>query len=87
MRTTILLAALLVLGCSKVTPENFEKIQEGMSEQEVRAVLGDPTESNSVTVLGVSGTASRWVGRDAEIIVRFINGKTALKTFDKPAPK
>jgi hypothetical protein len=87
MRTTILLAALLLLGCSKVTPDNFEKVQEGMSEQEVRAVLGDPTESNSVTVLGVSGTASRWVGRDAEIIVRFINGKVALKTFDKPAPK
>ena len=87
MRITILLAALLLLGCSKVTPDNFEKIQEGMSEQEVRAVLGDPTESNSVTVLGVSGTASRWTGRDAEIIVRFINGKAALKTFEKPAGK
>jgi hypothetical protein len=87
MRVAILLVALLLWGCSKVTPENFEKVQEGMSEQEVRAVLGDPTESNSVTVLGVSGTASRWVGRDAEIIVRFINGKAALKTFDKPAPK
>jgi hypothetical protein len=87
MRLAILLVALLLLGCSKVTPDNFEKIQDGMTEQEVRAVLGEPTESNSVTVLGMSGTASRWVGRDTEIIVRFVNGKVALKTFDKPAAK
>jgi hypothetical protein len=87
LKLGLLALALLLAACSKVTPENFEKIQDGMNEQEVRAVLGDPTESNSVTVLGVSGTASRWVGRDAEIIVRFINGKVALKTFDKPAPK
>jgi len=47
-------------------------------------LLGAPTESNSVNVLGVSGTSSRWVGRDAVINVRFVNGKVALKSFDKP---
>jgi hypothetical protein len=31
----------------------------------------------------VSGSASRGTGRDAEIVVRFINGKVALKTFEK----
>jgi hypothetical protein len=51
------------------------------------ALLGAPTESNSVNVLGISGTAARWVGRDAEIVVRFVNGKVALKTFDKPRLK
>lgn len=82
-----LVTALLIAGCSKVTQENFAKIQDGMSEQEVIGLLGSPTESNSVNVLGVSGTASRWVGRDAVITVRFVNGKVALKTFDKPAGK
>jgi hypothetical protein len=77
----------LLVGCSKVTQENFLKIQEGMSEQEVISVLGSPTESNSVNILGVSGTASRWVGKDAVIVVRFVNGKVATKTFDKPAGK
>jgi hypothetical protein len=83
MRARFLLLALLVAACSRVTADNFEKIQEGMSEPEVRALLGSPTESSSVTVLGVSGSASRWTGRDAEIVVRFINGKVALKTFEK----
>jgi hypothetical protein len=83
MRAAFWLLALLLAACSRITADNFEKIQDGMSEAEVRALLGNPTESSSVTVLGVSGTAARWTGGDAEIIVRFINGKVALKTFEK----
>ena len=74
------------MACSKVTEQNFAKIQDGMPEQDVLALLGKPTESNSVNLLGVSGTSSRWVSGDATITVRFVNGKVALKTFDKPSP-
>jgi hypothetical protein len=86
MRKTLLalVAAALLAACSKVTQENFLKIQDGMTEEEVIALLGRPTESNSVNILGVSGTASRWVGGDAVITVRFVNGKVALKSYDKP---
>ena len=87
LRPLAFAAAVLIAACSKVTQENFAKIQEGMSEQEVTGLLGSPTESNSINVLGVSGTASRWVGRDAVITVSFVNGKVALKSFDKPAQK
>jgi hypothetical protein len=87
-RTVLALAAsLLLASCSKVTQENFARVEEGMSEAQVIAILGAPAESNSVTVLGVSGTASRWSGGDAVITVRFVNGKVALKSFDKPAGK
>jgi hypothetical protein len=58
-----------------------------MSEQEVHAILGAPTESNTTTVLGISGTASRWVSGDTVITIRFVNGKVALSSFDKPAAK
>jgi hypothetical protein len=80
------LGLLVLVACSKVTQENFAKVQDGMSEQEVIALLGSPTESNSVNVLGISGTSSRWVGGDAEITIRFVNGQVALKRFDKPVP-
>lgn len=73
----------LAAACSKVTQENFLKIQEGMTEQEVTALLGRPSESNSVNLLGVSGTSSRWVSGDAVIAVSFVNGKVALKSYDK----
>ncbi|OGA06203.1 MAG: hypothetical protein A3D95_08890 [Betaproteobacteria bacterium RIFCSPHIGHO2_12_FULL_69_13] len=77
---------LVLAACSKVTQENFASIRDGMSEQEVMALLGTPTESSSVNAFGVSGTSSRWVAKEAVITVRFVNGKVALKTFDKPAP-
>jgi SmpA / OmlA family len=78
-----LLVALIVVACSKVNQENFLKIREGMSEEEVIAILGRPTESNSVNVLGISGTASRWAAGDTVITVRFVNGQVAFKSFDK----
>ncbi|HEY1290593.1 MAG TPA: outer membrane protein assembly factor BamE [Burkholderiales bacterium] len=79
-----LLLALVVAACTKVNQENFLKIREGMSEQEVISLLGRPTESNSVNVLGVSGTASRWIAGNVVITVRFVNGQVAFKSFDKP---
>jgi hypothetical protein len=85
LRLIAALALLLVAACSKVTQENFARVQDGMSEEAVRAVLGTPSESNSVNVLGMSGTVSRWVASDAVITVRFVNGKAAFKSFDKPA--
>jgi hypothetical protein len=81
------LALAIVAACSKVSQENFAKVREGMSEQEVIGILGEPTESNSVNVLGISGTTSRWVRGDTEITIRFVNGQVALKRFDKPALK
>ncbi|HEY5896041.1 MAG TPA: hypothetical protein VIV54_00625 [Burkholderiales bacterium] len=87
MKSRILVLVLLLAACSKVTQENYLRIEEGMTEQEVNTLLGKPTDSNSVSVLGVSGTVSRWAGADGVITVRFINGKAGIKTFDKPAAK
>jgi hypothetical protein len=78
---------LLLAACSKVTQENYQKIEEGMTEEQVVALLGKPTETNSVSVLGVSGSVSRWVADDAVITVRLVNGKVGIKSFDKPTRK
>jgi hypothetical protein len=87
IRTTFLAALLLLAACSRVSQENFAKIQNGMTEQEVAAILGSPSESTSRDVLGITGTASRWVSGDAVITIRFVGGKVATKAFDKPNPK
>ena len=87
LRTLALATLLLLAACSKVTQENFAKVQDGMSEQEVRTLLGPPSESSSTQILGISGTSSRWVAGDAVITVRFVNSKVALKSFNRPAPK
>lgn len=86
-RALVLTALLLLAACSKVTQENFAKIQDGMSEQEVHALLGRPTTSSSVDILGITGTHSRWEASDAVISVRFVNGKLATKSYRKPEAK
>jgi hypothetical protein len=80
-------ALLLLAACSKVTQENFAKIQDGMSEREVAAILGSPTETSSGSFLGLFGTSSTWRDGDAVITIRFVNGKVVLRSFDKPAAK
>ena len=77
-------ALLLLAACSRVTQENFAKVQDGMTEQEVSAILGSPTETSSGSILGLSGTSSIWKGGDAVITIRFVNGRVALKSFEKP---
>ena len=82
---TVVLALLLTTAaaCSKINADNFGKVRDGMSEQEVLALLGTPTESSSVSVLGISGTASKWVAKDAVITVQFVNGKVRGKGFER----
>lgn len=84
MRWRTALLVLLLAACSRVSEQNFAKIDQGMTEEQVVAILGKPTEASSVSVLGVSGTTSRWVGNGATITIRFVNGRVALKSYDKP---
>ena len=87
LRAFAFTAILLLTACSKVTQENFAKIQDGMTEQDVTAILGSPSESSSGSILGISGTSSKWTAADATISIRFVNGKVALRSFDKPGKK
>jgi len=77
---------LLLAACSKVTQENFAKIQDGMDAQEVQALLGTPAESSNVTVLGLSATSSKWVADERTITVQFVNDKVRAKWYEaRPA--
>ena len=87
VRSSVFASVLLLAACSRITQENFNKVQDGMSELEVQALLGAPTASSSAQILGISGTASKWESGGAVITIHFVNGKVALKTYDKQGPK
>ena len=80
-------ALVLLAACSRVTQENFAKIQDGMDEQEVLALLGKPVESSNITVLGLSGASSKWVADAGTISVQFVNGKVRAKSFERRSAK
>jgi hypothetical protein len=78
---------MLLGACSKVTQENFAKIQDGMDEREVLALLGKPGETSNITLLGLSGASSKWVADEGTISVQFVNGKVRAKSFERRSAK
>jgi len=68
---------------SRVSQENFQKIENGMTEAEVTKILGEPTDAASMSLGPFSGTTSTWKGKQGTIAIQFVNGKVALKTFTK----
>jgi hypothetical protein len=86
MRTRTRLAAaalaLALLACAaRVDREHFAKIATDMPEAEVFAILGEPTDTSSFSLGGLSATSATWVGRDGTITIQFVNGRVKLKTF------
>lgn len=75
----------LVFCCSvdKLSKENFDRIKTGMTETEVQAILGPPTESTGVDVTVFSGTTSIWKNGLTVISIQFVNGKVVAKEFSK----
>jgi outer membrane protein assembly factor BamE (lipoprotein component of BamABCDE complex) len=85
----VLAAALITVALaacgekSRINAENFEKVRTGMSQTEVRAILGEPTESSSVDVAVFAGANSIWKWQDTTIAVQFVNGKVIAKQMTK----
>jgi hypothetical protein len=86
MKTRVLLLfstvlfSLLLVGCgSKISQSNFEKVQNDMTQEQVVAILGKPTESSSGGFAGVSGGSMSWKDKNGEISVQLLNGKVIGK--------
>ena len=85
----VLLAVLffltLALGCGpSFDQETYDQVKVNMTLKEVIHILGEPSESQGVSLGGVSGTSATWKDKHGTINVQFINGKVKLKSFTKP---
>ena len=75
---------MILVACgSKVNQANFDKIQTGMTQEEVIAILGSPSESSSIDIVGLSGTSSEWISKEGTISIQFVNKKVRAKRFSK----
>lgn len=76
LRLLTLSLSLLLIACgSSLTAENLAKIETGMSEDQVRAILGKPTEIETASFLGVSGTTWNYKKGSNQVKIVFINGQ------------
>lgn len=81
MRVWILSIALLLGGCSKLTAENYAKIENGMTYEEVSAILGKADSCDDVAGF----RSCKWGGAAAQdaqnkpgISVQFVGDKAVL---------
>jgi hypothetical protein len=73
--TFLLLGLLLaMLGCSKLTLENYDKIGVGMSYDEVTRLIGPPDRCDDV--MGVRSCS--WGDEKRNVHVNFLGGKVLL---------
>jgi outer membrane biogenesis lipoprotein LolB len=78
-RCTYLLAAvviLLVAACSRLTQDNLDKVQNGMTTAQVKEILGEPTSSETSSALGIiSGTTYTYHTNSSDVKITFVNDK------------
>ncbi|MEM6885386.1 MAG: hypothetical protein AAF571_10165 [Verrucomicrobiota bacterium] len=72
--------ALLVACGSKLTSDNFYLIKNGMTEEEVKALIGKPKSVKNDEMLGLSSTVYTYQKGESEAKVGFINGKVTHKS-------
>ncbi len=71
----IIVTVVLLLGSSKFTVENFNKVQAGMSEREVIDLLGAPTQTVDAGAMGIATKSLIWRNRHGEFVVTLMNGQ------------
>ncbi len=82
---TLLIGSMLLVGCgsSKVTKTNYEKVETGMTLEQVESVLGEGTETTSMGVqIGDTGGSAAiyvWEEGDKKITVTFKDNKVVTK--------
>jgi hypothetical protein len=76
-RVLLLLAMVLLLtACgSKLTEDNLQKIHNGMTTNEVKAILGSPNDVQSSGALGITGTTYTYHAGSSDVKITFLNDK------------
>jgi hypothetical protein len=79
-----LCGVLLVAACSRVTAENYARIQAGMTREQVYEILGEPDSVSGGGIGPLTISSETWDGGKQTVHVTFGGEKVALKSI---APK
>jgi len=82
----LLLLCLAACG-SRLNQENFDKVRDGMSQKEVREILGDPVDASGASFLGLSSGEAVWKDNKTVITVHFLNDKVISKHMSQTETK
>jgi hypothetical protein len=84
MRRHLLLAAVVVLlaACSRVTADNYAKVEAGMTRAEVYELLGKPDDVSGGGIGNFTMSTETWRGSSQVITIHFAGEKVAVKSTE-----
>jgi hypothetical protein len=74
----------LVLGGDRITWRSFQRIQVGMTQKEVEAILGGPPGEYAVPKIGLTRFTppeGEWWGAEAIIVIEFTKERRVLRKW------
>ncbi|MGQ0501600.1 MAG: outer membrane protein assembly factor BamE domain-containing protein [Panacagrimonas sp.] len=80
-------AVLLVAACTRVTPENYAKLEAGMTRSQVYEILGKPDEVSGGGIGKLTVSGETWKGRGQTITVTFGGDQVVLKGISQDKPE
>jgi hypothetical protein len=76
-----LAAAVLLAACSRVSAENYNKLEAGMSREEVYGILGKPDQVEGSGLGKLTISSETWRGGGQRIELSFIGGQLATMSL------
>ena len=73
-----LLIFVVLLGCSKLNRENYDKIKVGMNYQQVVSIIGDPDKCDAI--MGSKNCV--WGNENKKITINFIGDKVFILSMN-----
>ena len=72
---------LLLIACTRVNQENYDKVTSGMTYDQVINILGEPTKTTQLGLGELSTTTAIWECQNAKVVIQFFNDKVKMKNF------
>lgn len=83
LASLVLAAVISLVACaSKVSAENYNKIENGMTKAQVHEILGDPDKVSGSSIGALSTSTEVWQGDTESISITFFQDKVRLKGMD-----
>ncbi|MFP5306736.1 MAG: outer membrane protein assembly factor BamE [Gammaproteobacteria bacterium] len=76
------LALLTLSACSRATPDNYAKLEPGMTREQVYDILGDPDDVSGGGIGRLTLSTETWTGPKHVISVTFAGDQMTIKRIE-----
>ena len=85
-QSLVLMCCIALMGCEKLTEENYELVENGMSQEVVYDLLGEPKETKAKRQFGLNAFYAFWANDQFTVRILFANDTVKSKALIRTHP-